>query len=113
MIDPDAGWYAAAAAAWFRAAGIGHELGAALYAVESDVAPNPFAEDVATCCSALHDSGVRVGVLSDLRVDLRQRWSRTGSRRVLLGGPDRPPGVVVRARGGEAGPRIVICSTGL
>ncbi|WP_380167836.1 HAD family hydrolase [Jannaschia sp. R86511] len=70
-VDVDAGLHRRAHAAWFAAAGVDDELAAALYAAESDVAADPFAGDVGPLLETLHRSGVRVGVLSDIHVDLR------------------------------------------
>ncbi|WP_210728708.1 HAD family hydrolase [Cellulomonas septica] len=70
-IDTDAAEHRAAYAHWFRTAGIDDELAAALYAVESDVSLNPFAHDVEPLLVALSDAGVRIGVVSDIHVDLR------------------------------------------
>ncbi|ONI89539.1 hypothetical protein ALI22I_15225 [Saccharothrix sp. ALI-22-I] len=55
----------------FRAAGLDRELADSLYAVEADPAFNPFAVDVEPTLHALHDSGVRIGVLSDIHFDIR------------------------------------------
>ncbi|PWJ53650.1 haloacid dehalogenase superfamily, subfamily IA, variant 3 with third motif having DD or ED/haloacid dehalogenase superfamily, subfamily IA, variant 1 with third motif having Dx(3-4)D or Dx(3-4)E [Quadrisphaera granulorum] len=70
-VDADADLHRRVYARWFRAAGLDDELAAALYAVECDVAANPFADDVGPLLSALRGAGVRVGVLSDVHVDLR------------------------------------------
>jgi FMN phosphatase YigB (HAD superfamily) len=42
-----------------------------LYAVDSDPSLNPFAYDVGPLLTALHSAGVRIGVVSDIHVDLR------------------------------------------
>lgn len=70
-VDVDAELHRRAYAAWFAAAGVDEELAAALYTAESDVAANPFAEDVGPLLEALHRADVRVGILSDIHVDLR------------------------------------------
>ena len=70
-VDTDAMEHRAAHRAWLRAAGIDDELAEALYAVEADVALNPFADDVGDLLQGLRTAGVRVGVLSDIHVDLR------------------------------------------
>ena len=70
-IDTDAALHRSAYARWFSAAGLDEELARELYAVESDVALNPFARDVGPLLRALHAAGVRVGVVSDIHVDLR------------------------------------------
>jgi HAD superfamily hydrolase (TIGR01509 family) len=59
-------------------AGLDDELAATLYAVESDLSLNAFADDVAGTLAALHRHGVRVGVLSDLHVDVRPAFRAAG-----------------------------------
>ncbi|MBW4719857.1 HAD family hydrolase [Saccharothrix obliqua] len=59
----------------FAAAGLPDELADALYAVESDPAFTPFADDAAATLHALHDRGVRVGVLSDIHFDIRPAFA--------------------------------------
>jgi FMN phosphatase YigB (HAD superfamily) len=71
LIDTDHALHRAAYRAWFAAAGLDEELAECLYAVESDVTANPFARDVGPLLLALHAAHVRVGVLSDIHVDLR------------------------------------------
>ena len=70
-IDTDAEVHRRAHAAWYAAAGLDEELARALYAVECDVASNPFAHDVGPLLHVLHEAGVGIGVLSDIHVDLR------------------------------------------
>lgn len=70
-VDVDPELHRRAYAAWFTAAGVDHELAVALYSAESDVGANPFAGDVGPLLEGLHRAGVRVGVLSDIHVDLR------------------------------------------
>jgi FMN phosphatase YigB (HAD superfamily) len=70
-IDTDVAEHRAAYAEWFRAAGLDDDLAAALYAVESDVSLNAFARDVGDLLVALAGAGVRIGVVSDIHVDLR------------------------------------------
>jgi len=74
-IDTDADLHRAAHLRWFRAAGLDGELTEALYAAESDVALNPFAEDVVDLLEGLHRADVRVGVVSDIHVDLRPTFA--------------------------------------
>jgi FMN phosphatase YigB (HAD superfamily) len=71
QIDADAVEHRAAYARWFRAAGLDHRLSEALYAVESDASLNMFAHDVGPLLVSLTAAGVRVGVVSDIHVDLR------------------------------------------
>ncbi|GIG38749.1 HAD family hydrolase [Cellulomonas phragmiteti] len=70
-IDTDVAEHRAAYLAWFAAAGLDDELAAALYAAESDAGRNPFATDVGDLLLALTSAGVRIGVVSDIHVDLR------------------------------------------
>jgi HAD superfamily hydrolase (TIGR01549 family) len=75
-IDTDAKLHRRAYAAWFRAAGVDEELAESLYAVESDAALNPFAADVGPLLRTLSAAGVRIGVVSDVHVDLRPSFAR-------------------------------------
>ncbi len=71
QVDTDAAQHRAAYLAWFAAAGVDDELAEALYAAESDASLNPFAADVGDLLRALAAADVRVGVVSDIHVDLR------------------------------------------
>ena len=71
QIDTDVVEHRAAYMGWFTSAGVDDELAEALYAAESDLSLNPFAVDVGDLLRALTSSGVRVGVVSDIHVDLR------------------------------------------
>lgn len=62
----------------FRGAGMDDDLAAALYAVESDLAHNPYAEDAAPTLEALHRGGLRVAVLSDIHVNIRPSLAGAG-----------------------------------
>ena len=75
QIDTDVVEHRAAYADWFRAAGLDNELAAALYAVESDASLNAFARDVGPLLVTLAAAGVRVGVVSDIHVDLRPTFA--------------------------------------
>lgn len=55
----------------------------ALYAVESDHHHNPFAEDVASTLTALHEAGLRLAVLSDIHFDLRPAFEAAGLAGVI------------------------------
>ncbi len=70
-IDTDVTAHRSAYFAWFRAAGLDDDLAHALYAAECAVGLNPFAHDVGPLLQALHRAGVRIGVISDIHVDLR------------------------------------------
>lgn len=75
LIDTDVVEHRAAYAEWFRTAGLDEELAAALYAAESDVSLNAFARDVGPLLEALDSAGVRLGVVSDIHVDLRPTFA--------------------------------------
>ena len=75
QVDTDVVEHRAAYADWFRAAGLDDDLAAALYAVESDVSLNAFAHDVGPLLVALAAAGVRVGIVSDIHVDLRPTFA--------------------------------------
>jgi HAD superfamily hydrolase (TIGR01549 family) len=57
---------------------VDHELAEALYAVESDPAHNPFAEDAAPVLRAIAAGGYRIGLLSDIHFDLRPVFAAVG-----------------------------------
>jgi HAD superfamily hydrolase (TIGR01509 family) len=67
----------------FADAGLDDELAASLYAVESDLSLNLFADDVAETMTALHRRGVGIGVLSDLHVDVRPAFRAAGLADVI------------------------------
>jgi FMN phosphatase YigB (HAD superfamily) len=75
QIDTDVAEHRAAYLAWFASAKVDDELAHALYAAESDPSLNPFAADVGELLSALTSAGVRVGVVSDIHVDLRPTFA--------------------------------------
>jgi FMN phosphatase YigB (HAD superfamily) len=74
-IDVDAAVHHAAYLAWFAAAQLDPELAAALYEVESDPSANDFAADAGPVLWSLHQAGVRIGVLSDIHVDIRPAFA--------------------------------------
>jgi FMN phosphatase YigB (HAD superfamily) len=74
-VDTSAELHARAYQSWFEAAGLERDLASELYAVESDPALNVFADDVGPLLTALHAAGIRIGVLSDVHVDLRPSFS--------------------------------------
>jgi len=61
-----------------RGLGLDADLVAALYEVESDPAYNVFAEDAAGTVTALRDAGLRIGVISDIHVDIRPAFTGAG-----------------------------------
>ena len=58
--------------------GLDPELVDELYEVESDPAQNPFADDAAPTLRALRDAGLRIGVVSDIHVDIRPSFAAAG-----------------------------------
>ncbi|MEY9850286.1 HAD family hydrolase [Streptacidiphilus sp. MAP5-3] len=85
--DVTAGWAGAdlAAAAhlagylrWVTTAGVDPVLADAMYATLSDVADNQFAVDVEPTLAALKASGVKVAIVSDIHVDIRPCFVKTG-----------------------------------
>lgn len=62
----------------FRDLGIDDDLAEALYAVESDPAANPFADDAADTLHRLRAAGLRLAVVSDIHVDLRPAFAAAG-----------------------------------
>lgn len=77
-VDSDAGLHARTYRDVLTSAGLDEDLVTALYAVESDVARNPFALDVAPTLTALEDAGVAVAIVSDIHVDLRPMFVAAG-----------------------------------
>jgi FMN phosphatase YigB (HAD superfamily) len=67
----------------FADAGLDDALAQALYAVESDLRHNPFADDVAATLAALHARRVRVAVVSDVHVDVRPAFDAAGLTRFV------------------------------
>ena len=70
-VDTDPELHRAAYLSWFFRAGIDDTLARELYAVESEPSLNPFAHDVGPLLAALHAANVRIGLVSDIHVDLR------------------------------------------
>lgn len=77
-IDADAHVHRQAYFDVFQDAGLDPKLAAALYAVESDARLNPFADDVASTLTGIRAMGVRVGVISDIHVDIRPAFEDAG-----------------------------------
>ncbi|MCA2212046.1 HAD family hydrolase [Jidongwangia harbinensis] len=67
----------------FADAGLDDELAAALYAVESDPAHNPFAVDAAPVLTAIAAHGVRIAVVSDIHFDVRPAFAAAGMAGVV------------------------------
>jgi FMN phosphatase YigB (HAD superfamily) len=77
-VDCDAGVHRDTYLGVFADAGLDDELAAALYAVESDPAHNPFAVDAVGVLRAIARHGVRIAVLSDIHFDLRPTFEAVG-----------------------------------
>lgn len=77
-VDSDAGLHRRTFLSVFADAGLDDELAQALYAVESDLRYNPFADDVTDTLTELHRRGLRLGVVSDIHVDLRPAFASAG-----------------------------------
>ena len=58
--------------------GLDPELVGELYEVESDPAQNHFADDAAPTLRALRSAGLRIGVVSDIHVDIRPPFAAAG-----------------------------------
>jgi len=61
--------------AWFRLAGLDHELALALYALDLEDASHPFYPDAPGVLCALHARGCRIAVVSDIPFDLRPEFA--------------------------------------
>ena len=61
-----------------RGLGLDEDLVASLYAVESDPTRNVFADDVAETLARLRAAGLRIGVVSDIHVDIRPAFTAAG-----------------------------------
>lgn len=77
-VDADAAVHREAFMTAFAEAGLDRDVADALYAVESDTSQNLFALDVAPTLAALRERDVRVGVLSDIHVDVRPAFAAAG-----------------------------------
>jgi HAD superfamily hydrolase (TIGR01509 family) len=74
-VDSDADLHRHTYRTAFRDLGIDDALAEALYAVESDPATNPFADDAAETLRRLRAAGLRLAVVSDIHVDLRPAFA--------------------------------------
>ena len=77
-IDCSAAEHRASSLAWFRLAGLDDELAESLYALDFEAASHPFYPDVPATLRALRERGCRVGLLSDIHVDLRPDFVAAG-----------------------------------
>jgi HAD superfamily hydrolase (TIGR01509 family) len=60
---------------WFELAGLDEELSAELYELDFDPQCHPFYPDVPDVLAALHSTGVRLAVVSDIHFDLRPEFT--------------------------------------
>jgi FMN phosphatase YigB (HAD superfamily) len=58
--------------------GLDEQLALTLYAVESDLSLNPFADDAPATLRRLRDAGLRLAVVSDIHVDVRPAFAAAG-----------------------------------
>ena len=63
--------------------GLDPQLVGALYDVESDPASNEFADDAAPTLRALRAAGLRIGVVSDIHIDIRPSFAAAGLEDVV------------------------------
>ena len=77
-LDADAALHRSTYCRVLAGLGFESELVTALYAIESDPAWNPFAEDAPTILMALAGAGLRIGVVSDIHVDIRPAFTSAG-----------------------------------
>lgn len=75
LIDTDVHEHRAAYADWFASVGVDAHLSDALYKTESDALSNAFASNVGEIFEALTAAGVRIGVVSDIHVDIRPAFA--------------------------------------
>lgn len=66
-----------------RDAGLDDDLVATLYAVESDVSLNRFADDAPAVLGRLRAAGCRIAVVSDIHVDIRPAFAAAGLGRLV------------------------------
>ena len=62
----------------FADAGLDLDLAEVLYALESDAALNPFADDVAATLATVKGAGLRIAILSDIHFDIRPAFVDAG-----------------------------------
>jgi FMN phosphatase YigB (HAD superfamily) len=77
-VDCDAGLHHRTYRTAFGDLGIDDDLAAALYEVESDPSHDPFADDAAETLSRLRTAGLRIGMVSDIHVDIRPAFTAAG-----------------------------------
>lgn len=74
-IDADTTLHRRAYFAWFTGAGLDERPAERLYSLESTPDLNPFAADAGPLLQTLHAANVRVGIVSDIHVDLRPAFA--------------------------------------
>ena len=62
----------------FDDAGLDRKLADALFEVDSDIYANVFAVDAAETLAALHENGYKIGVLTNIHVDVQPAFERAG-----------------------------------
>ena len=77
-VDADAALHRSTYQRVLAGLGLDAELVTALYDVESDPACNPFADDAAATLTALANADLRIGVVSDIHVDIRPAFASAG-----------------------------------
>lgn len=77
-VDSDAEFHRTAYFNVFADADLDQALAESLYAVESDLRHNRFADDALPVLHVLHERGIRVAVLSDIHVDVRPAFQAAG-----------------------------------
>ena len=77
-VDTSAATHREAYFSVFAAAGLDADLAEALYALESDPALNPFADDAADTLANIKGAGFRVAILSDIHFDIRPSFANAG-----------------------------------
>ena len=77
-VDTDAGRHRRTYVEALSGLGVDDDLTDALYAVESDVTLNVFADDAAAALRELCAAGVRLAVVSDIHVDIRPAFTAAG-----------------------------------
>jgi FMN phosphatase YigB (HAD superfamily) len=77
-LDADAGLHRRTYTSVLREAGLDEDLVEALYAVESDISLNRFADDAGPTLCTLSAAGLGIAVVSDIHVDVRPAFAAAG-----------------------------------
>jgi FMN phosphatase YigB (HAD superfamily) len=81
--DTSAARHRAANMLWFDYAGLDAALAEALYAFDDDAANRPLYPDVIPTLASLQALGVKVGVVSDIHIDIRLLLAQQGAARFV------------------------------